>query len=116
MAPPRRPGLTVILQRSPDGDPAKVLLWTAVPTEHCSAEMLKFRGRAAPMRTEDDAMWGGSGLPCSDHARHPTMMYWQAGGVVLFGYKLLWALRRAQVRLAAIYIGRSGQVLVRDPS
>jgi hypothetical protein len=92
------------------------LIWTAVPVEYCTPEMLAFRGKAEPMRVADNAMWGGDGLPRSDHPGHPTIRHWQAGGIVLFGYVSAQAAKHARELLSAVYVARSGRVAVRDPS
>ena len=93
MAPPRRPGLTVILRQAPRCDPMMALIWSAVPLEHCTPEMLAYRKKAEPLRVRDNVVWGWEGMPRSDHAEHPTICHWQAGGVVLFGYSSLKALK-----------------------
>jgi hypothetical protein len=115
MAPPRRPGLTVIVQKAPPGDRMAVVIWTAVPVEHCTPEMVVFRRTAEPLR-HDDATCSRLGLPGSDLPEHPTIQHWQAGGIVLFGYDSVWAVRCARRLLAAVYIARSGRIAVRDPS
>jgi hypothetical protein len=115
MAPQRRPGLTMIVQKVPPGDPAAALIWTAVPVEHCTSEMLAFRRTAEPMRVADDAVRSSDGLPRSDLPEHPTIQHWQAGGVVLFGYASLRAAKYAEELLSAVYIARSGRIAVRDP-
>lgn len=116
MAPPRRPGLTIMMQSAPPDDPMEALIWTAVPIDLCTPEMLAFRATAEPMRADDNAMWSRDGLPRSDHPEHPTIRHWQAGGVVLFGYVSSDAARHAKELLGDIYIARSGRVAVRDPS
>jgi len=92
------------------------LIWSAVPAELCTREMLAFRRSAEPMRVNDNAYFSREGLPRSDNPEHPTIRYWQAGGVVLFGYASAEAARYARDMLSAVYIGRSGRVAVRDRS
>jgi hypothetical protein len=116
MAPPCRPGLTIIVQKAPPDDPTVVLIWTAVPVEHCTPEMLSFRDAADPLRAEDNAWRGYYGLPYNDYPRHPAIRHWQAGGVVIFGYKSEEAARYAKDVLAGVYIARSGRIAVREPS
>jgi hypothetical protein len=115
MAPPRRPGLTILVRSAPADDDMVVLIWTAVPVECCSPQMREFRRSAQPLRVADNATWGRNGLPAGDHPEHPTIRHWQLGGVVLFGYDSEWRARYAAGQLASFYVARSGKVAHRDP-
>lgn len=91
-----------------------VLLFAALPVEHCTPGMLSFRASAEPMRVSDNARYSRDGLPWSDNPEHLTIQHWQAGGVVLFGYVSLEAARHGKQLLEAVYVARSGRVAVRD--
>ena len=114
MAPPRRPGLTIHTQVAPPGDAMVVLVWTAVPMEHCTPEMLAFRASSNPLRASHDALRGVDGLPRSDGTGNPTMQHWQSGGVVLFGYSSSRAAQYARRTLERVYLGQAGRIAVRD--
>lgn len=113
MAPPRRPGLTIVSRKAPAGDTAVALILTAVPVEHCTAAMLAFRAGAEAMRVPDDAVVGHEGMPISNHPANPTMQHWQAGGVVVFGYTAAGAVGHARRLLERVYITEAGGVAVR---
>lgn len=114
MAPPRRPGLTILPQKAPAGDTAVALIWTVVPVEHCTPAMLAFRATAEVLRVPDDAVFSYDGLPCSDYPRNPTMQHWQRGGAVLFGFSSSKTMKHGRWMLDRVYIARSGQLAVRD--
>jgi hypothetical protein len=116
MAPPRRPGLTIVMQKAPPDDPMAVLIFTAVPVEHCTPEMLAFRATAEPIRAEDNAWFSREGLPRSDSSDHLTIRHWHAGGVALFGYASAGGAHYAKELLDAVYIANSGRLAVRGPS
>lgn len=116
MAPSRRPGLTLITRKAAPDDPMAALIWTAVPVEYCSPEMLAFRSTADPLRAADNAMFAPRGMPRSNHPEHPIMRHWLAGGVVLFGYVSLRATEHAKKLLDSVYyITRSGRIALRPP-
>lgn len=94
MAPPRKPGLTIMPQKAPAGDTAAVLIFAAVPVKHCTAAMLAFRESTEPMRVPDDALVGHEGMPISNNPANPTLRHWQTGGVVVFGYTTVDRLRK----------------------
>lgn len=113
MAPPRRPSLTIMSQKAPASDTAAVLIFAAVPMEHCTAAMLAFRAGREAMRVPDDALVGREGMPISNNPENPTLRHWQAGGVVVFGYTTADVLGDARRRLEQVYITEAGGVAVR---
>jgi hypothetical protein len=58
----------VIVQKAPPGDRIAALIWTAVPVEHCTPEMLAFRGTAEPMRDRCSAPSPRQGAAADAHA------------------------------------------------
>jgi hypothetical protein len=95
-----------------------VLIWTAVPVEHCTSKMRAFRRTSDPIRVDNDSTrtlegLPIEGLPINDAPENPTFRHWQAGGVVVFGYRSATLAREAQEILANVYLARSGRVAFR---
>ena len=86
-----------------------MLIFAAVPVEHCTAAMLAFRTGGEAMRVPDDALVGHEGMPISSNPENPTLRHWQAGGVVVFGYTTADALEEAQQRLEQVYVTEAGR-------